>query len=219
MKKIILSLGIVLAMVLTANAQPGRPPRRAPHRPNRYVPAPHPVGSRIDNIGLVRLHLNGELGFADLGGVFWHRAPKHFGAGLMAEVQTGRLFSVGLGADYYATHTFYNYADRPYYMSLPVYANIRLTTPGINGGFFVEARAGYAFPLNAVRIDNTVLETRGFYTGGGFGFRFYGNNISIGLNAIDVRNYEGYTLQGPDGRPPRVITDFYLRYSYAIPLN
>ena len=219
MKKIILSLGIVLAIVFTANAQPGRPSQRAPHRPQHYVPAPRPSGPRIDNIGQVRLHISGELGITDFRGIFWHEWPKHFDVGLMAEVQTGRLFSIGLGTEYYATSTDYKYADRPYYMSLPVYANVRLTTPGLHAGFFVEARAGYAFPLNAARVNNTVRETRGFYTGGGIGFRCFGNNLSIGMNAIDVRNSNGTAFQNSDGGSPRIITDFYLRYSYAIPLN
>lgn len=219
MKKIILSLGIILAIVCTANAQPGRPPRRAPHRTYRSAPAPRYWEPRFDDVGLVRLHVSGEFGIADLGGLFWHRVPKHFGAGLMAEVQTCRVFSIGVGAEYYATRTDYRYADRPYFMSLPVYANFRLSTPGVHVKLFVEARAGYAFPLNAVRTDYTVVQTRGLYTGGGLGVSFYGNNISIGLNAVDVRTPMGWTYQAPDGRVSRVITDFYLRYSYAFPMN
>lgn len=221
MKKIILSLGIVLAITLTANAQPGRPSQRAPHRSNHYVPAPPPRGPRVDNIGLVRLHVNGELGIADIGRFFWHEAPKHYGAGLMAEVQTGRVFSIGLGADYYATRTDRWHADRRYYRSLPVYANIRITTPGLRSGLFVEARAGYAFPLNSVAVDNPycVYEARGFFTGGGIGFRCYGNNISIGMNAIDVRTPRSEASQYQAVENRRVITDVYLRYSYAIPMN
>lgn len=221
MKKIILSLGIILAIVLTANAQPGRPPRRAPYKPYRYAPAPRPSGPRFDNIGLARLHINGELGIADIGGFFRHQAPKHFGVGLMAEVQTSRLFSIGLGADYYATHTDYRYADRPYYMSLPVYANLRLTTPGYGVRFFLEARAGYAIPLNTVTVGNSynTYQARGFFTGGGIGFNFYGNSLSIGVNAIDVRGSRGFTPQGPSADDRYVISNFYLRYSYAIPLN
>lgn len=221
MKKIILSLGIVLAIALTANAQPGRPSQRAPRRPYRYVPATPPRGPRVDNIGLVRLHVNGELGIADIGRFFWHEAPKHYGAGLMAEVQTGRVFSIGLGADYYAARTDRWHADRRYYRSLPVYVNIRLTTPGLRSGLFVEARAGYAFPLNSVAVDNPycVYEARGFFTGGGIGFRCYGNNISIGMNAIDVRTPRSEASQYQAVENRRVITDVYLRYSYAIPMN
>ena len=112
--------------------------------------------------------------------------------------------------------------DQPYFTSLPIYGNLRLSTPNHGVKFFVEARAGYAFPLNAVTISNPyrTCETRGFFTGGGIGLNGYGNSISIGMNAIDVSNYDGIILlyDSNSGRSP-IITDFYIRYSYAIPLN
>lgn len=228
MKKLLLSLGLILAITLSANAQPGR----RVHRHYGHVPAPRPRYEAplpfYDDIGQLRFHVAGELGINDLSGIFFHEYPYHFSAGGMLEVQTGRLLSLGLGAEYYATHniSFNNMQsmDRPYFTSLPVYANLRLSTPGNVAKFFVEVRAGYAFPLNYVTIGNSygAYETRGFFTGGGIGFGCYGNNISIGMNAIDVNKYNGPVLhdgQGVGHGGRNIITDFYLRYSYAIPLN
>lgn len=232
MKKLLLSLGLILVIVVSANAQPGRRVRRhVARKPYHHAPAPRPrpnndVTARYyDPIGEVRLHIGGELGITDLGGLFMHEYPYHFSGGLMAEVQTGRWLSLGLGADYYATrninrHDIQN-MDRPYFTSLPVYGNVRLTTPGHGIQLFVEARAGYAIPLNAVTLSNPfrTYETRGLFTGGGIGLKGFGNCLSIGINAIDINNYKGFSLQSNGYGNHNIITDFYIRYSYAIPLN
>lgn len=208
MKKLILSISLILAFVLSAGAQPHRRPR------------PYEEYYHYSNIGEARLHIAGELGIADPIAFFWHRAPRHYSIGAMGEIQVGRRLSLGLGAEFFGTRI--NDQTYPaYYNSVPVYGNIRLSSPGYGTKVFVEARVGYAIPVNTISMGypTNYYETRGLFTGGGVGLNCYGNNISIGINAIDVRNYEGYTLQGLDGRPPRVITNFYLRYSYAIPLN
>lgn len=209
MKKLILSLTLILAVSLTAMAQPGRTVRK-------YY---------YDNIGELRLHAIGELGFTDLGGIFFHEYPYHYSAGGMLEVQTGRLLSLGLGAEYYGTrnidYSSMNDMDQPYFQSLPVYANVRLSTAGYGTQFFVEARAGYAFAMNTVGVGRpaTYYETQGLFTGGGIGFSCYGNHISVGMNAIDISNNKGVVLLDSYYGEPGIITDFYIRYSYSFPLN
>lgn len=208
MKKLILSFCLILAFVISAGAQPHRRPR------------PYEEYYHYSNIGEARLHIAGELGIADPVAFFWHRAPRHYSIGAMGEIQVGRRLSLGLGAEFFGTR-IYDQAYPGYYNSVPVYGNIRLSSPGYGTKVFVEARVGYAIPVNTVSMGypTSYYETRGLFTGGGIGLNCFGNNISIGINAVDVRNYEGYTLQGLEGRPPRIITNFYLRYSYAIPLN
>lgn len=234
MKKLILSLTLILAVTFTAIAQPGRTVRKKVVR--KYyssTPAPRPrpwhKGNTYDYRGLgeLRLHLAGELGFTDIAGIFYHVYPNHFSAGGMMEVQTGRWLSLGLGAEYYATRSdSYNSLyqnDLSYFRSVPIYANIRLSSPGPGAKCFVEARAGYAIPLNVVGVGSPAdyYVTQGFFTGGGIGISCYGNNISVGMNTIDIRNYNGIALlENNNGHgTPNIITDFYIRYSYAIPLN
>lgn len=204
MKKIIISFCLLLAVVLSAGAQPH-------HRPR-----PHQDYYTYSNIGEARLHIGGELGIADPVAFFWHRAPRHYSIGAMGEIQVGRRLSLGLGAEFYGTRIS-DQAYPTYYNSVPVYGNIRLSSPGYGTKVFVEARVGYAIPVNIVSMGypTSYYETRGLFTGGGVGLNCYGNNISIGINAIDLMNRYDY---GTPGRS-RVITNFYLRYSYAIPLN
>ena len=234
MKKALLFLVLTLAVALSANAQrhtvtrtykskhtyttttrprPAPRPRTWFHRPERYH----------DNIGEVRLHLGGELGFTDIGGLFMHELPYHYGIGAMAEVQTGRLLSLGVGADYYGSRNMDlgNYHYDTYLNCVPVYANIRLSTPGHTTRLFVEGKAGYAIPLNSVELTHPYrgeVVAQGFYTGAGIGLSFFGNNISMGFNSIDLHDtgkihlLNGETADG-------MFTDFYLKYSYALPLN
>ena len=208
MKKIILSFCLLLAFVLSAGAQPH-------HRPR-----PHQDYYTYSNIGEARLHIAGELGIADPIAFFWHRAPRHYSIGAMGEIQVGRRLSLGLGAEFYGTR-IYDQSYPSYYNSVPVYGNIRLSSPGYGTKVFVEARVGYAIPVNTVSMGypTSYYETRGLFTGGGVGLNCYGSNISIGINAIDLTYRYGITpMNGNTGRNG-VITNFYLRYSYAIPLN
>ena len=204
MKKIILSFCLLLAFVLSAGAQPH-------HRPR-----PHQDYYTYSNIGEARLHIAGELGIADPVAFFWHRAPRHYSIGAMGEIQVGRRLSLGLGAEFYGTR-IYDQSYPSYYNSVPVYGNIRLSSPGYGTKVFVEARVGYAIPVNTVSMGypTSYYETRGLFTGGGVGLNCYGSNISIGINAIDLINRYDYGNLRRNG----VITNFYLRYSYAIPLN
>ena len=174
-------------------------------------------------IGEVRLHVGGELGFTDIGGLFMHEIPYHYGIGAMAEVQTGRLLSLGLGADYYGSRNLGrgNYQNDTYLNCVPIYANIRLSTPGRCTRLFVEGKAGYAIPLNSVELTHPYrgeVVAQGFYTGVGVGLDFYNNNISIGFNSIDLHYVDKNHLHNgstADG----MFTDFYIKYSYAFPLN
>ena len=91
MKKILFSLSLMLAFVVSAGAQPH-------HRPRPYQEYYH-----YSNIGEARLHIAGELGIADPVAFFWHRAPRHYSIGAMGEIQVGRRLSLGLGAEFYGT--------------------------------------------------------------------------------------------------------------------
>ena len=198
MKKLLLSLGLILAITLSANAQ----------RPRHHAPARY-----HNNIGEVRMHVIGELGLYDVGNIFYHEYPRHYSIGAMAESQLGRMLSIGLGAEYYGTRGIYtNNAYRPYLNSVPVYGNLRLSTPGWDARCFIEGRAGYAFPIGSVSVSGTHYAARGFFTGAGIGITLYGSNISVGVNTIDVNNGFG------ENNHRDVVTDVYLRYSYAIPL-
>lgn len=231
MKKLLVSLLLVLAVTLSAEAQHNRKPhpRRFARRPHREAPAPRPryhdrgMTYYYNPIGEVRLHVGGELGFTDIGGLFMHEIPYHYGIGAMAEVQTGRLLSLGLGADYYGSRNLGrgNYQNDTYLNCVPIYANIRLSTPGHCTRLFVEGKAGYAIPLNSVELTHPYrgeVVAQGFYTGVGVGLDFYNNNISIGFNSIDLHYVDKNHLHNgstADG----MFTDFYIKYSYAFPLN
>lgn len=206
MKKILLSFSLILAFVISAGAQPH-------HRPR-----PHQDYYHYSNIGEARLHIAGELGIADPVALFWHRVPRHYSIGAMGEIQIGRRLSLGLGAEYYGTNDLTYPA---YFNSVPVYGNIRLSSPGYGTKVFVEARVGYAIPTNTIGMGfpETYYETRGLFTGGGIGLNCFNNNISIGINAIDVTSHYGVTPMDGSSWRSRVITNVYLRYSYAIPLN
>ena len=227
MKRIILSLSLILAIVLSAGAQPYRRPH--PIRPVRrhYIPAPkqHSRSQYITpydySVGDVRLHILGELGLHDIGGIFMHNLPYHYSVGGMAEFQAGQCLSLGLGAEFYGTRHINrtHFTDGLYLNCVPIYGNVRLSTTG-RVKLFAEARAGYAIPTNQVINQGQGLVAQGFYTGAAVGFGFYGNNFSFGFNSIDIRNVNTLQAVYYQGCDHKVIaTDFYLRYSYAIPLN
>lgn len=238
MKKTLLFLVLTLAVALSANAQRRHTVTRTYKSKHTYTttaprprPRPRPGWKQQryeryhDNIGEVRLHLGGELGFTDIGGLFMHELPHHYGLGAMAEVQTGRLLSLGLGADYYGTRGMEgsSFCTDDYLNCVPVYANVRLSTPGWRTRLFVEGKVGYAIPVNSVQLSRPYLDNvsaQGFYTGAGLGLSFFGNNISIGFNSIDLRDMDSEIhLLHNSGTADGMFTDFYLKYSYAIPLN
>lgn len=217
MKKILCSIGLILAIVLSANAQPS-------HRAHRR-PQPR-IG---DNIGEVRLHIAGEIGFTDIGGIFMHRSPYHYSAGCMAEFQTGRCLSLGLGAEYYGIRHINEkiFSSGNYLNCVPIYGNVRLNTTGFTK-FFVDLQMGYAIPPNQINLsqpEGTVIvqipiQAKGFYSGAAVGVSFYGNNVSVGFNSVDITNAEtNQPLYYNGSNRKRIATDFYLRYSYAFPLN
>ena len=221
MKRLIISLSLILAVAFSASAQFHHRP--GPRHPSRryYAPAPNPnhhhTGRYEDNRGELRFHIAGELGITDIHGIFIHEYPYHYSVGGMAEAQVGRMLSLGLGAEYYGTRSIRPHqADKPYLNCVPIYGNIRLATPGRGAQLFVEARAGYAIPTGSVFVNGTQYVAKGFFTGAGLGISCYGSNLSIGVNALDVNN--GY-YQSMYHTSSDIITDIYLRYSYAIPLN
>ena len=212
MKKLLLSLVLVLAVTISASAQYRPYPKPCPQPAPKYYYNP---------VGQLRLHVVGELGFLDLGGFFVHRMPRHYSVGAMAEFQAGRVFSLGLGAEFYGsramTYNQYNYYE--YLNCVPVYGMVRLSTPNAHSRLFVEGKVGYAIPVNRVstNIPGGVVAAQGFYTSAGLGVSFYGSNISIGFNSIDMRN-QFVLLDGPSSSAG-MFTDFYLRYSFALPMN
>ena len=229
MKKAILFLAIIFALAFTADAQRSRTVHR--HKStHKYTttttkprPKPHTLARFHDDIGELQIHLIGELGVSDPIGIFWHEYPHHYSVGCMSEVQAGRLLSLGMGAEYYGTRNMLgHYENSAFLNTIPIYANIRLSTPGWSTKLFAEARVGYAIPTNQAYIGNPgrVVSAKGFYTGAGVGFNCYGNSISFGFNTIDIRNTEPNQpiLHNASGAES-MVTDFYIRYSYAIPAN
>ncbi|MBO6026623.1 MAG: hypothetical protein J6P73_05180 [Bacteroidales bacterium] len=212
MKKLLISLVLVLAVSFTASAQ-GRTVKRTYKSKYTYTTSSPRQRHRADipynDVGEFRLHVVGELGSSDLTGLFWHEYPVHYSIGAMAEVQTGRILSLGLGAEFYGSRNALNhYSNSTYLNTVPVYASVRLSTPG-SVKFFVEARAGYAIPVNEVSVNYPHnISAQGLYTSAGLGLSCYGNYLSVGFNTIDLSHAQN-----------RTFTDFYLRYSYAFPLN
>ena len=216
MKKILFSIGFILAIILSANAQPG-------HRAHRR-PQPR-IG---DNIGEVRLHVAGEIGFADIGGLFMHESPYHYSVGGMVEFQTARCLSLGLGAEYYGIRHINEklFSPSKYLNCVPVYGNVRVNTSGFTK-LFVDVQMGYAIPANQINFNQssgtvvvqTPIQAKGFYSGAAVGINFYGNNISVGFHSVDITNAETNQPLYSGNNRKLLATDFYLRYSYAFPLN
>ena len=211
MKKLLLSLVLILAVAITATAQRRTVTRTYKSKCTYTTSAPRPRPSHpYNDIGEIRLHIGGELGVGDPVGLFWHKTPRHYSVGAMAEVQAGRILSLGLGTEFYgskfSTDNHYNYS---YINTVPVYGNIRLSTPGWGTKCYVEARIGYAIPTNQINAygSSPALVAKGFYTGAGIGLSCFGNNLSVGFNTIDLDKIDD------------AFTDFYIRYTYAFPLN
>jgi len=220
MKRIFVAIGLILAITCTANAQPRRNVRRkVTHEYTRTRQTPRYQGPTrySSNYGEFSLHIAGELGLSDVGGIFWHEYPYHYSIGCMAEAQVGHLIGLGLGAEYYGTRSlFENQSNTPYLNSVPVYANLRLSTPGWKTKLFIEGRAGYAIPINSVNLNGIDYASEGFFTGAGIGLIHRGNSLSIGMNAIDVNN--SFMMYNNNQTGSDIITDVYLRYSYSFPV-
>lgn len=227
MKKTLLSIVLLLAIALTGQAQVERrpnprhrhhpaPTRTIPHYHTRYIP---------DFSGDFRIHAIADVGLFDMEALIFHNYPSHFSLGAMAEYQIGRVVSLGLGAEFYSSrgvynHTLHNNMDQLYLRSLPIYANLRLSVPGNGLRPFVEGRAGYAIPLGTVSVYNTgnavvpTYEAGGLYTGVAAGLTYGGSNFSVGFTCTDLHN----VTDGYNGRRS-LLTDFYIRYSYAFRVN
>ena len=225
MKKLLLSFVLILAVTITASAQ-HHVVKRTYKTQNTYTtpaPSPRPRPSYpYTGVGELRLHVVGELGFLDLGGFFMHRFPRHYSAGAMAEYQAGRIFSLGLGAEFYGSHLDYSPYINDYLNCVPIYGMVRLSTPNRHSRLFVEGKVGYAIPVNQAYMGNPggMVAAQGFYTSAGVGLSFFGSNLSVGFNSIDKRSVvstQPMLLSGSTSAG--MFTDFYLRYSYAIPLN
>lgn len=210
MKKLLLSIGLLFAITLSASAQFG---------PNAHNV---PIYRHFNNTGELRLHVAGELGFADIGGIFIHEMPYHYSVGGMIEYQTARRFSIGLGTEFYGfRHIDYTEISNGRFLNcVPVYANARVNSTG-RTRFFAEAKLGYAIPTNRVYLNNIQgnVAAQGFYTGAAIGLMFSGNNISVGFNSLDICNVDTHEPVYYSNNRKMIATDFYIRYSYAFPLN
>ena len=158
-----------------------------------------------------------------------HESPLHYGVGCLAEYQTGRCISLGMGAEFYGIrhiNSIKYFSNGVYLNCIPVYGDIKINTTGFTK-FFVEVQMGYAIPTNRISIgehDGTVIvqipvQTKGFFSGAAIGISFYGNNISVGFKSVDIVNAETNQPIYFGSNRKIITTDFYLRYSYAIPLN
>lgn len=224
MKKTMLSLCLLVALSVSAVAQP-RPPRpRYRHQPKRTVVQPrksyHPSRRTYNPIGEFRFHVIGDLGVGDFGAIFQHEIPYHFSVGGMAEYQVGRATSLGIGAEYYSSYgencVLFHNMQETYIHTLPIYANLRFAVPGAAVSPFIEGRLGYSLPMNTVsctEFDGVHrYKSTGLYTGGAIGLKIYRTNLSLGVSVIDVVDAD----QGFNGGRKDIISDYYVRLSFAL---
>ena len=221
MKKYLLSLCLLLAVALTAEAQM-RPPHRHRHVKRQTVAQPAPRKAPnfyYSPVGEFRFHAIGDLGIGDFGAIFRHDIPYHFSVGGMAEYQIGHATSIGVGAEYYSSygeHTplFHNMQET-YIHTVPIYANLKFTVPHVPVSPFIEGRIGYSIPAGSVTCldpDGThhYIST-GLYTGGAIGIKIYRVYLSCGLSVIDVVDKD----LGVNAGRLDIIRDCYLRLSFA----
>ena len=222
MKKLLLSICLFMTVSLMAEAQV-RPPRpRYRHHTRRTVmqPSQRYASDRIYSpMGEFRFHVYGELGSNDFGAVFMHETPYHFSVGGMAEYQVGHITSLGIGAEYYSSYgehcRLFENMQQTYIHTVPIYANLKLTLPNTPISPFIEGRIGYSVPLGEVTCEDFDgvhhYKSTGLYTGGAVGLKIYRTYLSFGVSAIDVVDAD----LGFNGGRQDVITDYYLRLSYA----
>lgn len=222
MKKLMLSVCLLLAVVFTAEAQVRSPHPRHRHQPRRTIVQPrqrHAPDRIYSPVGEFRFHVYGELGSNDFSAVFMHEIPYHFSVGGMAEYQIGHITSIGIGAEYYSSYgehcRLFEYMQQTYIHTLPIYANLKLSLPDAPISPFVEGRIGYSVPLGEVTCNDpegvSHYKSTGLYTGGAVGIKIYRVNLSFGVSAIDVVDSD----LGFNGGRQDVITDYYVRLSYA----
>lgn len=89
MKRLMITLGLLVMMVVSAEAQYHRPSGRY-HRPMQNYSATRVRAPRAPrDLGFdrntLKLHIMGEVGLTDVGSVFYHRGISHFAAGMMLE--------------------------------------------------------------------------------------------------------------------------------------
>ena len=221
MKKLLLSLALLLTISLTANAQSVKRPNpryrhhseysRYESRQNaRYIP---------DYVGDMRFHVMGSIGQGGIIDLFRHRNPRMFMVGGMLEYQACRAVSIGLGGEFYGSYCTWNrpYPDLDFYTySLPVYGNLRFMIPTGEVRPFIEGKIGYAIPLRSAYSYRcqTDFQAEGLFTGFGFGLVIGHSNFSIGMNFTDL--YDVYS--GHRRAPWSGFDDFYFRYSFAFGL-
>ena len=222
MKKLLLSLCLLLAVTFTAEAQM-RPPKSRYRHPQkrtvvRHTPpkAPKPVYSPM---GEIRFHVLADLGVRDFGAIFVHEIPHHFSVGGLAEYQLGHITNVGLGAEFYSSYgehcRLFENMQETYIHTVPVYANLKFTLPNAPISPFVEGRIGYSIPSGKVTcLDPSGVHqylSTGLYTGGAIGLKIFRTYLSWGVSVIDVVDS---ALGFSQGRKD-VITDYYFRLSIA----
>lgn len=222
MKKIMLSLCLLIALSMSVEAQ------TRPHHPNygyqhkkTVVKRPRPCRHDVvyDPRGEFRIHVLADMGFCDFGGIFMHEIPRHFSVGGMAEYQLGRATSVGIGVEFYSSYgercRLFQNMQETYIHTLPIYANLRFAVPRAPVSPFIEGRVGYSAPLNTVTCNDPYgvhhYKSTGLYTGGAFGLKIFRANLSLGFSVIDVIDAD----QGVNGGRKDIITDYYVRLSYA----
>lgn len=220
MKKLLLSLALLLTISLTTNAQSVKRPNPRYRHHTEYSQPRHHVRHVPDYVGETRFHVMGSIGQGGIIDMFRHHNPRSFMVGGMLEYQSGRAVSLGLGGEFYGSYCSLNrrpYPDLDFYTySLPIYGNLRLMIPSGEVRPFVEGRIGYAIPLRSAYSYRyqTELQAEGLFTGFGFGLVVGRSNFSIGMNFTDL--YDVYS--GHRRAPWNYFEDFYFRYSFAFGL-
>lgn len=211
MKKILLTFALLLSLTLNMNAQTyHRYYRDEPRREYRHRPYREVRGEQYSPMGVFRLHVVGDLGTCDFPRVFWRYRPVHFSAGVMGEYQVGHVTSVGLGVEFYSTYYSAYYSGYYSYLrSLPIYGNLRFSTPTGPVRPYIEGRIGYAPSLNTFVYNGQEFRSGGLYTGGAIGLTIYNVNLAFGISAVDVMRYSaGYYVQD-------YVIDYSFRISFA----
>lgn len=222
MKKLLLSLALLLSISLTANAQSIKRPN--PNHRRHHVEYANPNSLRYvqqmpDYVGEFRFHVMGSLGPGSIVQLFRRYNPNDFMVGGLLEYQAGRAVSLGIGGEFYGSYCNRNrryYPDLDFYTySVPVYANLRLMVPNSVVRPFVEGRIGYAIPVSSAYsyYYNTNMQAEGLFTGLGFGIVIGQSDFTFGFNVTDL-----YNKANPNNAPWGYFTDFYFRYSYAFGL-
>lgn len=221
MKKFLLSICLLTAVTLTAEAQI-RLPRQHHREPPKHMAQSRPRYAPecvYSPVGEFRFHAIGDLGFWDFGAIFRHEIPYHFSVGGMAEYQLGHCTSVGLGAEFYSSYgehcRLFDNMQETYIHTVPVYASLKFAFPHAPVSPFIEGRVGYSIPAGYVTCNDPNGEHRymstGLYTGGGIGLKIYRVYLSCGVSVIDVVDY----ALGLSGGRKDVIRDVYARLSFA----